>query len=117
MKNGIGHSTTCREHSDSNERDELGWARPLYTESNQDEPKSNCQCLINDCRYCDRDHTKHKRPAFGQIRRKCGGKNHFAVKYQAKSSGNVVQAEDRFYLSMTTTGETQARESVTLATL
>ena len=32
-----------------------------------------------ECRYCNRRHEKGKCPAFGQVRRKCGKRNHFAA--------------------------------------
>jgi hypothetical protein len=50
--------------------------------SKEDVPKSD-KVVIKDCKYCGRDHEKRKCPAFGQTCRKCGVKNHFAVKCQA----------------------------------
>ena len=56
-------------------------------------------------------------PAFGQTCRKCGIKNHFAAKCQAKNRVAAMQDQDRFYLGTTKTGENKVRETVTLTML
>ena len=84
--------------------------------SKEDVPKSD-KVVIKDCKYCGRDHEKRQCPAFGQTCRKCGVKNHFAVKCQAKSKVSAVHDQDRFYLGTTKTGEKEVRATVTLTML
>ena len=87
-----------------------------HDRSKEDVPKSD-KVVIKDCKYCGRDHEKRKCPAFGQTCRKCGVKNHFAVKCQAKSKVSAVHDQDQFYLGTTKTGEKEVRATVTLTML
>jgi len=66
---------------------------------------------IKDCRFCGRNHERCSCPAFGQICAYCKKKNHFVVKYPAKSKVSNVQV--RFYLSAAGVGN-GGREMVTL---
>ena len=47
-------------------------------ESKEGLPKHD-KAVIKDCKCCDRDHGKRKCPAFNQVCRKWGLKNHFVA--------------------------------------
>ena len=49
--------------------------------------------VLIDCKFCGRKHVKDKSkcPAYGQTCRKCGDKNHFAVKCKTKKSSRADQ--------------------------
>ena len=85
-------------------------------ESNEAAPKSD-KVAIKDCKYCGRNHKKCKCLAFGQTYRKCGIKNHFAAKCQAKNRVAAMQDQDGFYLGTTKIGENKVCETVTLTML
>ena len=47
-----------------------------------------CKDKFTDCKFCGKAHDKGQCPAYGKICNKCGRKNHFESKCQAKAKSD-----------------------------
>lgn len=68
------------------------WTRERQVDPVKARPRGAEQPAEFKCQRCGRVHGPRKCPAFGRMCRKCGGKNHFAVR--CKTAKQVAEVED-----------------------